>query len=259
MSDNKNTLTHYLRTLNLTRDEAMLYIELLKQPTSHLELARATGINRTKVYRLADNLEKRSLITVQTDDRGTFLVASDPATLEVELVTQEENLKNQRAVLKKILPSLNHLHDAAASPLNFEIRNYEGIEGLKQMLWHELKAEKELLVFGSGEIESLVENVRWAEQHRAKTLKAGYTIREIINPGGKKDVFTRNQEFVEILSKRSVSADILPLEHQIAIYNDTVDCWRDDQKVGFQVINKAYADLMRKIFEQYWTLASSES
>jgi sugar-specific transcriptional regulator TrmB len=257
MSDNKDTTLQYLQALGLSRDEAKLYLELLIEPRSHLELSRATGVNRTKVYRLADELEKRSLITTQTDDRGTFLVAADPSTLEVNLVNQEQKLKNQRAVYRQLLPGLEALQESKDNPLNFEVRTYEGVDGFKQMLWHELKANNEIVIFGSGEIESLVDSVRWAENHRAQTVAAGYKVREIINPGKKKVNFTKNKQFMSKFLKRYIDEKVLPLEHQVAIYNNTVAtyCWQDGQKVGFEVINKAYADMMRAMFNQYWKQA----
>jgi sugar-specific transcriptional regulator TrmB len=76
--------------LGLSSDEATIYLEFLKGRTSHFKLAQATGINRTKVYGLADQLENRSLVTKRVDDRGMALVATGPSTLEVELETQRE-------------------------------------------------------------------------------------------------------------------------------------------------------------------------
>jgi len=255
---NKTDILVYLRTLGLSNDEAKLYIELLKGPTSHLELARKTGVNRTKVYRLANQLEKRSLVSLQTDDSGTLLAATDPASLEVELVTQEENLKQQRAVLKQLMPALTAIKAShGKGPESFSVQTYEGVEGFKQMLWHELKASGEVLVMGSGSLESLVPSKRWAETHRAKSVAAGYTIRELLNPGTKKDDFTNNPDFMANYVKRHIDSETLLLEHQIVIYNDTVAtyCWRGDQKVGSEIVNKANAQMMRQVFEQYWLIA----
>jgi len=258
MSDIKDTTLKYLSSLDLSRDEAKLYLALLKSPQTHLELARVTGVNRTKVYRLADQLEKRSLISSQTDDRGTFLVAADPSTLEVELVTQEETLKNKRAIFKQLLPTLTDIKKQGASgPLNFIIHTYEGVEGFKQMLWHELKAKNEVLVFGSGAIENLVPSKRWAEKHRAMSVEAAYKVRELLNPGKKGENFTKNTAFMKAYSKRYITEDILLMDHQIVVYNDTVAtyCWQDGQKVGYEIINKAYATMLRQMFESYWQLS----
>lgn len=257
MMNNKDTIIEQLRILGLGRDEAKLYLELLRGPSTHLKLAHATGINRTKVYRLADDLEKRSLITKRTDDRGTFLVAADPATLEIAIVNQEEKLKTQRSAFDALLPVLTPIKQGDRS--SFIVQTYYGVEGFKQMLWHELKAQKEVLIFGSGSIEELVNDRRWAEKHRAMTLQAGYIVREILNPGGKNEDFTEITEFMEkAYNKRLIPSDIVELAHQIVIYNDTVAVyhWREEQKVGIEIINKDYAAMQRQIFEHYWRMAA---
>ena len=59
--DDINQIQEYLTAYGLSSDESRAYIALLEKPLSHLELARKTGINRTKIYRIADDLEKRVL------------------------------------------------------------------------------------------------------------------------------------------------------------------------------------------------------
>jgi len=250
-------LVEQLRTLGLQTDEARIYIELLKEPSTHLRLAHATGINRTKVYRLASDLEKRSLVTRRTDDRGTFLVASDPAGLEIEVTNREETLKEQRAALAQLLPALEAVQTKGKS--GFVVQAYEGREGFKQMLWHELKTKGENLIFGSGTIDDLVSEGHWAEKHRELTVKASYTIRELMNPGDKDKPFTLNDEFMERYVHRRIPCETLRFENQVSIYNDTVATyhWRNNQKVGFEVIDAAYANMMRQLFEHYWQLAET--
>jgi len=257
MLNKTDTIVERLRTLGLGRDQARLYIELLKGPSTHLRLAQATGINRTKVYRIASDLEKRSLVTHRTDDRGTFLVATDPGTLEVEIVNQEEKVKAQRSALDQLLPVLGGIRgDKEGS--DFIVHTYEGAEGFKQMLWHELKTKDEMLIFGSGTIEDAVPNRRWAEKLRALTVEAGYTIRELLNPGDKDQPFTLNDAFMTRYRYRNIPADVLLMKNQIVVYNDTVAIyhWREEQKVGVEVINKNYAHLMRQVFESYWRSAA---
>ncbi len=255
MLNNTDIVLGQLRTIGLQPDEARLYVELLKEPSTHLRLAHATGINRTKVYRLISDLEKRSLVTKRTDDRGTFLVAADPTTLEVELVAKEEKLKSQRDSFNQLLPVLEQFKAREAS--GFVIHTYEGTEGFKQMLWHELKSKDDNLIFGSGTIEDLVPDRRWAEKHRAMTVEANYKIRELLNPGEKDKPFTFNDEFMARYIHRTIPRNVLTLQNQISIYNGTVATyhWRNDQKVGFEVINYDYSKMMRQMFEHYWQLA----
>lgn len=256
--NNIDTLTRQLRSLGLGHYESQLYLELLKSPRTHLRLAHATGINRTKVYRLIEDLEKRSLVTKRNDDRGTFLVAADPATLEIELVTAEEQLKQQRETLTELMPSLYSLQKGDSH--DFVVNTYEGIEGFKQMLWHELKTDGENLIFGNGAIEDLVPDRRWAEKHRTMTLEAGYKLRELINPEQKADVFTDVPHFMDNYEKRSILPEILCMESCIVVYNDTVATyhWRKEQKVGFEVVSASYATMMRSMFEQFWQLAGAK-
>jgi len=259
MMNNKNTLLEWLRELGLSGDEAMLYLELLRGPATHLHLARATGVNRTKVYRLAEQLVERSLVAKRSDDRGTFLVAADPTTLEVELVTQEERLKAQRGVFGRLLPALEGI--LAGQTSSFSVNTYEGADGFKQMLWHELKARGELVVFGSGTLEVLVEDRRWAEKHRARTVEASYRIRELLNPGGKPLEFTANAAFMSGFERRWLAPEVLTLEDQVCIYNDTVAVyhWKEQQKVGLEVASVGYALMMRQMFERYWALGGEAS
>lgn len=264
MLNNKNNILISLRRLGLNADECKVYLTLLQEPLSHLEIARKTGVNRTKVYRIADELEKRGLITENQDETGRQLATNDPANLEIVLKTEEEQIESKKAVLKHILPQLQQLFVSGDIPrdTDFEVNTYEGIAGFKQMLWNELKTKKEILIFCSGTIQDLVNSPRWAEKHREKTLEAGYKIREIINPDGKPSEFTKNKDFMAYsYQRRHISEDVLPLAHQLCIYNNTVAIyhWRDGKKVGAEIINKSFADMQRAIFESYWRLSKGIS
>lgn len=251
MTNNNDTLLQRLKSLNLSSDEARIYLELLKGPATHLRLARATGVNRSKVYRVAEQLEKRSLVSVRSDDRGTFLIASDPATLEVELVTEEENIKAKRTVFESLLPVLQLIKNNDVS--SFIVHTYEGEEGFKQMMWHELKTKDENLMFGRGSLNDFVENKRWISQHQARMVQANYRIRELVNPHETDNIFTVSARY----KYRAIPKEVLPLENQIAIYNDTVAFyhWRHQQKVGIEIINSDLAHTFRRMFEHYWELA----
>ena len=253
MTDNNDTILQRLQTLNLSGDESRIYLELLKGPATHLKLARATGVNRSKVYRVAEQLERRSLVSVRSDDRGTFLIASDPATLEVDIVTEESNLKGKRQAFETLLPMLQLIKSNDVS--SFIVHTYEGEEGFKQMMWHELKAKDENLMFGRGSLSDLIENKRWIAQQQQRMLQAGYTIRQLVNPHETEKLFTVEGSY----DYRTLPVDILPLDNQMAVYNHTVAIyhWRHQQKVGIEIINEPFAAQMRQMFEHYWEIAGN--
>lgn len=263
MLNNRNNILLQLHRLGLNADESKVYLALLEKPLSHLEIARKTGVNRTKVYRVADELIKRGLITENQDDTGKQLAANDPTNLEITIKTEEEKLDRKKSTLQEALPSLQALYAQGEIPGDgdFEVNTYEGVDGFKQMLWNELKTKDEILIFGDGSIQDLINSSRWAEKHREKTVEAGYKIRELLNPKGKPSEFTKNKDFIEqSYQRRYISKDILPLAHQLCVYNNTVAIynWRNGQKVGVEIINKSFANMQREVFNSYWQRSEAQ-
>jgi hypothetical protein len=253
--NNTDNLFSYFRKLGLSTDEAKVYIELLKGPSTPSKISQNTGVNRTRIYRVAELLEKRSLVTKQSDENGAFLAASDPGLLQANLISREEKIKQQRQTLNELIPALEAIR--AGETAKFVVHTYDGVEGFKQMLWHELKARGECLNFGYGEMEKLVPDRRWAEKQRALSIEAGYTIREILNPDGKRPDFTDHAEFAATYQRRIIPEDVLRIRQQTLIYNDTVAIynWANGVKVGTEIVSHEYANMLRQIFEYYWSVA----
>lgn len=256
-----NTTDHIIEQLGIlgfTREEAILYIELLREPSTHLRLSQVTGINRTKVYRLADALEKRSIIARRIDDRGTFLVAKDPEALEIGVVDLEEQILEKRRVLGGLLPKLAAL-DADRQENKFTLQSYEGEEGFKQMLWHELRAQDEILYIGNSLLEDLVESRNWTERYRQMVCDKAIKVRALLHD--RPEDFTANYAYKTKYTKRLyVKPEILAIDNQIVIYNNVVATYafESGKKVGFEVMNTGHAHMMRQIFERYWSLGQEK-
>ena len=243
--------------MDFTESEARVYYELTRRgPLTHLQLSRTTGISRTRMYRIIEQLHVKGVVVKKTDDDGTAVAVTSHETLELALVAEAEKLDDQRRAYEQVQPLLSELITENRPPLNFSIRTYDGVIGFKQMLWNELKTQGELLVFGDGTLEDLVGSRGWAEKQRAMTVQNGYKIREIAN---NPIVPTENRAFTDKIIARHIDATILPLRHQVAIYNNIVNiyCWRDGQKTGIEIINQPYAQTMRAMFERYWDLADT--
>ena len=249
--NNNSLVANALQQAGLSEEAAAIYIALCKGESTHLSLSRMTGINRTKVYRVVQELEHHGLVSRQTDDRGTFLRACDIGVLELELSAREQQLREQRSLLRTVTPSLHELRLAAMSDMI--VRTYEGAEGLKQMCWHELKTQDELLVLGGGAIEDMIPNRYWAEKHRRLSVEACYNVYEIVNHAPTK-TFTTNAAFMELYECRVLPAELLTIAQQTTIYNNTVAIyyWQNDHKTGVEIINPAYAAMMRQLFKTYW-------
>ena len=225
-----------LEQLGLSNDEARLYIALLKESSNHLRLSRATGIDRAKIYRLIERLEKRSLIARRTDDRGTFLIAADPRLLEIDLVSEERHLRERRNALDTVLPSLNSIQAMPApDETGFNIKIYEGQAGFKQMCWNELKTDGEIITFGHGNIETLVGDPRWADRHRLFQLEAGYRTRDLVNPqrASRSKLASERLYQANVYRAGVIEPEILNFHDQTVVYNNTVSIyhWQGTQKI----------------------------
>jgi len=245
-----------LSVLGLSEHEIEVYLVLLRAPATPLELSRQANIGRTKIYSILDMLERRSLVVRQVDEHGPRYVVTDPTNLIIQMGDLEAKLKEQLETFHQVMPMLHALRGAGQVG-QFAIRTYDGIEGYKQMLWHELKTKGELLSLGGGDIEELVLSPAWAARHRERSVEAGYSIREILN--SEIDLPTRidNRAYLQRYSCRGIPAHIVPLENQITIYNETVAIynWREDKKIGIEIISKSFADTMRSAFESFWKLS----
>lgn len=257
---NTSILAAGLEEIGLTDEESAVYLELLKEPATYLQLSLTTGINRTTMYRIVRDLERKSLVAKRTNDKGTFICAADPATLEIGVLNEEEKTLKRRQVLEDLLPRLNKIH--SGDPAMFITHAYSGQEGLKQMVWHELKTRDELVSFGNGTNEEITGDNHWAYRHRQRQIESGYRTREIVNYDYDNTLpaLTSNQLFDSGLYQfRVLPKEITEFDSQTIVYNNTVSIyhWKHDQRVGVEIISPTYAAMMRQVFEMYWKLANS--
>jgi predicted transcriptional regulator len=243
-----------LRGLGLNDDEIEVYLALLHSSASPLILSQKTGIKRTKVYSLLATLEKRSLIVRMANEDGSLFGVTDPVNLGIQIDELEAKLKDRQKTFHQIIPMLNAMRgvDQVSS---FAVRIYEGEEGFKQMLWHELKAKGELLSLGGGDIEELIDSKAWVKQYRERVVEAGYNIREIINSEIDLPTPIDSSEYLQHYHCRGISVSVAPLEDQTTIYNDTVAIynWRQRKKIGTEIVSKTFTNTMRAVFDSFWT------
>jgi hypothetical protein len=202
-------------------------------------------------------LENKGLVIRHMDDTGSFIKASDPANFEIELSSEEERLKGKRDLLNELVPALNAFKKNDSSL--FSVRTFEGESGFRQMAWHDLKAKTDLLCLGFVEVETLINDHRWSELHRKMTVEAGFNVKEIVNDKTDVLAFTKNKDYMKRYFCRSIPKSILPLDNQIAIYNNVVAIyhWREGRAVGVEIVSETYAQTMRAVFEHYWEMSTA--
>ncbi len=66
--------------------------------------------------------------------------------------------------------------------------------------------------------------------------------------------FENNDLQVSLFDVRFVDREVLPIDGDTSIYNDTYASfyWQDGELVGFEIDNRQFVDLQRKMFEVMW-------
>lgn len=174
--------------------------------------------------------------------------------LNIGLSEREQQIKKNRSALNEATALLDNYRESQDI---FSVYTYEGSEGMKQMLWHELRTAGELVVLGNINVDQLVGDHYWAERFRGKVVDTEYKIREIVNDPYSPPL-TNQLAYLQIFDKRVVPFDFLSVETPMTIYNDTVGIYhiKADKPFGLEIVSKVYATTMLNIFNHYWSLAT---
>lgn len=263
MSSNlkNNQLKSLLEQLGLTDEEALIFSALQDGPKTPLVINRLTGINRTSVYRVIEDLRAKSLVRVAVDDKGGKRIeAAEPQVLEVLLVDQEVALERQRSLLDETMSLLQNLR--VEGPANaFKVMTFEGTAGLKQMLWNELKTKGEICMFSSDFTLASAAGNRWAEKFRALITERKIPQRSLENTTARHVLEeTKVSGYKDVYEVRYLPKEMLDIQQEITIHDGIVSIynWNIDNeeiKIGIEIHNKQYAAFMKTVFESYWVKA----
>ncbi len=255
---NKQIIESQLATFDLDEIEIKIYLHLLeKGPKTPLELSRDTNINRSRIYRYLERLKAKKLIEEGNLGRGIVLQASNPLNLELLVIEKEQEIKVQREHLSEIIKELTSL--PVTQSKGIEIIHYHGTEGLKQMLWNHLSAEKELLVFGY-ENRNNIAGKAFAEKIREEQVARKITKIEIENATDQGDYwYTNVADWGKYYKSRYIPPKIMEIKQYQVIYNNTISIlsWADGNKIGVEIANSSFVDMYRQIFWKFWDIADA--
>lgn len=257
---NKNTIISRLEKLSLEEIEANIYTHLLeKGPRTPLELSRELNKDRSKIYRSIEKLIKKNLLQQSHTDRGKKFQAASPKNITLLIEEKEEALVLQKESLPMLIEQLSTMQTYMQR--EFEIKHYRGQEGLRQMLYNQLSAEKEIVAFSYKNKNEIV-GEPYAEKIRSEQVARKITLYEIENETDQDNFwYTNVTNWEKFYKSRYISPKILNIKQYIAIFNNTVAIinWVNGQEVGLEVINSSYADMQRQLFWKFWEIAEKEN
>lgn len=253
-----NQIASFLAALGFNPDEVRVFQAMLEfGPLTKLELSRSSGVNRTRVYRIIEQMKKRGVVEEIVKEYTTVVV---PAGLnELKRMVGEEAEKVQR--LTQGLPLLESMFSQVQQMDDNQTKVifYRGHEGIRQMAWNNLKAKGEIVgytyrFYAEALGEKLFQD--WLEEF----IKRGIKVREIIT-----DTYLnlkKEQPDVDVMpagscESRYIGRETLDYDHQLDIYNDVVAIynWYEGEVFGVEIYNEKVAKLQKQLFEIVWKIA----
>lgn len=138
-----DTIRTYFGKLGLDNEIADIYLALHTHgPQNISELSRNSGVERTRIYRLIDQLLESNLIEVESKGTRGIVKAAPIANLHILIRQKEEELKSLQDELGLIEQVL--ARNSLSSP-GLRLQMYYGRDGIRHMLSGELRATEAVI------------------------------------------------------------------------------------------------------------------
>ena len=238
-----------LTDLGLSTNSAEIYLASLSLgPSSILFLARETGIKRTTIYSIVDDLIRKGLMRIEVRGFKKFFAAENPERLEHMLELRQKQIG-------KFLPELQALYNLKKG--ESIIKYYDGPEAVKSVyeeILREIQPHEEYLSVGNP-TQWFPLDARYLENfmERRAELSRGlnFTIRLLLKESEKafdlKKYEKNYNEKIKILPKDvSFSSNLIILQRKIVIHQLTAPI------KAIVVENESTAQLQRELFNIIW-------
>lgn len=252
-------LSKELTAFGLNEVETKIYLHLLNNPPqTMLDLSRQLAIPRTSIYDNAQRLIEKGLLEKVVTFKSQKIKAYPIEMLKLILDRKKSELELLESSFKTIEKNITQFAGVVGAT---EVRYYRGKEGMQQMMWNSLKAEKDVVgysVFGRVEIVGMQFEKRYAEEFR----NLGLVDRVITNPT--KDILATIERYImpkwhhiTDVNIRTLPMSKLYVSGDTAIYNDTfaVLYWKKGEIVGVEIDNAEFVKTQKSIFELLWNIA----
>lgn len=256
----KTFITSYFCKLGLNNNEASILYTLLEQgQLTILELSRLTEIERTKIYGITDSLLKKGLIEKVIDYKRKYLKICNVNKIELEINKQFENVE----YLKSAFPSLCTYMSFFESEYHpTKVLFYRGKDGIKQMLWNELKAKRKKLFAYSYRNLQEITGPKFFRKYAKEFMRKNMIIEDLRSEEFIKSEADSNYEIIKLKGDivRYISPKILNINIEIDLYDDitAIFNWYKGEIFGVEIYNNKLAELLTQMFRTFWNIAKKD-
>lgn len=255
MSGDTQAIRAYFFKLGLSSEIADIYLALYAHGEQTIsELARHSGVERTRIYRLMEELEATNLIEVKEEYKRKMIRAAPVSNLQILLTKKEQDLRDLYHGLGDLQETLSKTGHASEAT---KVQAYRGLDGVKQMFWNQTRAKTDILSILYENMQSRTKLSffeRWMETLNERHVRSRSIIGDNFVKTQQEWYRKNNNERLANWEGRYVSSDIFPITHTTTIYNDVVSYfnWKDGEIFGVEIYNQQIANAQRQFFEMLW-------
>lgn len=243
-------LRKVIAQVGLTIKHAVVYEKLLAgRAITPLQLARETRLNRSSLYRYLEELREKGLVELVLGDK-TSKYSARPEGLSQYLSREETRIDGLKTAIPSLVAEMEKVKQTKVS----EVRYFQGVSGLKQMLWNVVASGKDYVGLGYEDWNTSV-GKNYAEKLRAKNMETRAKSREISNHPDDDFRYTElGSKYKAIYEHRTIAASILEIKHDTYIYGDVFAYYYHYQGeyFGVEIHNTEIARTERQMFEILW-------
>jgi sugar-specific transcriptional regulator TrmB len=258
MNVDVNVIKNYFQKLDLLPEIADIYLSLHTHgPQTISDLARHSGVERTRIYRLIEELEKSNLVETQLDYKRRIFHAAPISNLQILISKKEQELEQLQQELDTISQAFTETN--LASPTT-RVQFYQGPDGAKQLFWNQTKAKTEILSILHEPMQHKTKKSffqRWAHAMNQHEVKH----RSIVNDNflaSLKSWRNRHGSKTKAWNGRIAPQGFI-IPNATVIYDNVVVYynWKDGEVFGVEIHNVDIANTQRQFFEMLWQQSSA--
>ncbi len=239
-------LLEILKNIGLEESEAQVYLSALSLgPTSVLKISKASGLKRTTVYGIIEDLKIKGLMSIHLKGLKQFYVAENPEKLEVVLEARQREFS-------ATLPSFIALQKLQGTEST--LKYYTGLESMKKIYTdtlREIKIREDYFVITNQEKWFDLDPDFWIKNYIEKRAKLNIRTRLLFQDSKtarehKKFEKNFNEEVKILPSNTDLNVDMILLPNKMIIVELIAPY------MTLIIENKSIIELNRQMFNLLW-------
>ena len=254
-------ISEFLEKLGFTSEAASLYIALTQYgPLTLLEASRKANLERTKLYRLVDELKDKGLIEEIPAYKRRTIKAASLSTLE--MMVKEQDIKSK--TLSGTLPAFSHaLQSLTQNVSTNNVIYYHGREGIKQMTWHILRCQGLYRTYSYRFWEEMT-GEKFVLNLNGEMVKQKFKVHDLFSD----QYFKYKEQWLKTHGykpegdwswwrSKFISEKILLIDQNIDIYNNVIAYyhWQGEETFGVEIYNERVAQFHKQMHDLVWKIA----